>query len=235
MNPALKDIVKEELQKLLDAGFIYLISDIEWVSPLMLVPKKNGKWRICVDYRELNKAKKKDHFPLPFIDQVLDDLAGNFFLFHKWVQRESLSNLGKVLNKCIEMNLSLSLEKCEFLMTAGIVLGHSISQEGLQVDPNKIAIIKRVPTLKKQRDVRSFLCLAGCYRRFIKYFSKLASRLFGLLTKDSEFLWSESYQKASDTLKDKLTTAPILRGPNWALPFHIHTDASHKAIGAALG
>eukprot|EP00253_Pinus_taeda_P023617 PITA_23617 len=79
MNPALKDIVKEELQKLLDAGFIYPISDSEWVSPLVLVPKKNGKWRICVDYRELNKATKKDLFPLPFIDQVLDGLARKKF------------------------------------------------------------------------------------------------------------------------------------------------------------
>ena len=79
MNLALKDIVKEVLHKLLDARFIYPISDSEWVSPLVLVPKKNGKWRICVDYRELNKATKKDHFPLPFIDQVLDGLAGKFF------------------------------------------------------------------------------------------------------------------------------------------------------------
>ena len=76
MKPALKDIVKEELQKLLDARFIYPISDSEWVSPLVLVPKKNGKWRICVDYRELKKATKKDDFLLPFIDQVLDGLAG---------------------------------------------------------------------------------------------------------------------------------------------------------------
>jgi len=79
MNPTLKDIVKEELQKLLDVGFIYPISDSEWVSPLVLVPKKNGKWRIYVDYQELNKATKKDHFPLPFIDQVLDGLVGKTF------------------------------------------------------------------------------------------------------------------------------------------------------------
>ena len=198
MNPALKYIVKEELQKLLDAGFIYPISDSEWVSPLVLVPKKNGKLRICVDYRELNKATKKDHFPLPFIDQLLDGLARNKLfsfldgfngytqiqicledqdkttftypwgafsyrvlpfglcnapatfqrealsifseLVHDVVEiymddftpygchfQEALSNLGKVLHKCIEMNLYLSPEKCEFLMTVGTVLGHSIS------------------------------------------------------------------------------------------------------------
>ena len=76
MNPALKNIAKEELQKLLDVGFIYPISDSQWVSPLVIVPKNNGKWKICVDYRELNKATQKDHFPFPFIDQVLDTLAG---------------------------------------------------------------------------------------------------------------------------------------------------------------
>jgi hypothetical protein len=68
MNPNLKEFVKEELQKLLNTGFIYPISDIEWVSPLVIVPKNNGKWRACVDYRALNKATQKDHFPLPFIE-----------------------------------------------------------------------------------------------------------------------------------------------------------------------
>jgi len=82
MNPNLREIVKEELQKFLDVGFIYPISDSEWVSPLVIVPKKNGKWRVCADYRALNKATQKDHFPLPFIDQVLDSLSGKkFFSF----------------------------------------------------------------------------------------------------------------------------------------------------------
>eukprot|EP00253_Pinus_taeda_P029761 PITA_29761 len=133
MNPSLKDIVREELQKLLDAGFIYLISNSEWVSPLVIVPKKNGKWRICVDYQELNKATKKDHFPLPFIDQVLDGLAGKkFFSF---------------------LDGFSGPEKSEFLMTEGTVLGHTISQQGLQVDPNKIAIIQKVPPPQKQFDL----------------------------------------------------------------------------------
>jgi hypothetical protein len=76
MNPTLQYIVKEEIQKLLNVGFIYPIFDIKWVSPLVVVPKKvTGKWRICVDFRELNKATLKDYFPLPFIDQVLDTLS----------------------------------------------------------------------------------------------------------------------------------------------------------------
>ena len=76
MNPMLQDIVREELQKLLKVNFIYPISDSQWVSPLAIIPKKNGKWRICVDYIQLNKATLKYYFPLPFIDQVLDTLVG---------------------------------------------------------------------------------------------------------------------------------------------------------------
>ena len=103
------------------------------------------------------------------------------------------------------------------------------------MDPNKIAIIQRVPPPQKVKNVWSFLGLAGYYRRFIKDFSKLASPLFSLLGKDVEFIWTDSCQEALDVLKDKLVNAPILRGPNWALPFHIHTNASNKAIGETLG
>eukprot|EP00253_Pinus_taeda_P026709 PITA_26709 len=82
MNPNLREIVKKELQKLLNVNFIYPILDSRRVYPLVIVPKKNGKWRVCTDYRELNKATLKDHFPLPFIDQVLDTLAGKkYFSF----------------------------------------------------------------------------------------------------------------------------------------------------------
>ena len=77
MNPTLKDIVKEELQKLLTGGFIYHISDSKWVSPLVVFSNKViNKWCICVDFRELNKAILKKYFPLPCIDQVLDTLPG---------------------------------------------------------------------------------------------------------------------------------------------------------------
>ena len=90
----MKEVVKKEIIKWLDAGIIYPISDSSWVSPIQCVPKKGGitvmpskndelipskivtGWRVCMDYRKLNKATRKDHFPLPFIDQMLDKLAG---------------------------------------------------------------------------------------------------------------------------------------------------------------
>ena len=89
MNPTLKDIVKEDIQKLLNVKFIYPISDSKWLSPLVVVPNKViGKWRICVDFRELNKATLKDYFPLPFIDQVLDTFfRKEVILLSRWVQR----------------------------------------------------------------------------------------------------------------------------------------------------
>ncbi|GJS71430.1 hypothetical protein Tco_0704271 [Tanacetum coccineum] len=95
VNPKIHDVIKKEVEKLLDAGLIYLISDSPWVSPVHCVPKKGGMtvvtnddnelvptrlvtgWRVCIDYRKLNEATRKDHFPLPFMDQMLERLAGN--------------------------------------------------------------------------------------------------------------------------------------------------------------
>eukprot|EP00253_Pinus_taeda_P029126 PITA_29126 len=102
MNSNLREIVKEELQKLLNVNFIYPISDNQWVSPLVIVPKKKGKWRVCIDYRELNKATLKDHFPFPFIDQVLDTLAGYETFVHtyhsaiRYLMNKPITN-GKVI------------------------------------------------------------------------------------------------------------------------------------------
>ena len=66
-----------EVNKLLRAGFIYPVENSEWVSPMVVMPKKNGKWRVCVDYKPLNAATKRDHFPLPFQDEILNEVAGH--------------------------------------------------------------------------------------------------------------------------------------------------------------
>ena len=93
LNPVMKEVVRKEVLKWLNASFIYAISDSPWVSPIHMVPKKGGfivirneknelipirtviGWRVCIDYGKLNTATIKDHYPLPFIDQMLDKLA----------------------------------------------------------------------------------------------------------------------------------------------------------------
>ena len=105
---------------------------------------------------------------------------------------EALENLKKVLTRCEQTQLSLSTEKCHMMMSEGVVLGHFISVNGIQVDPSKIKVIKNIPTPPTQKEVRSFLVHAGYYRRFIEFFSKLASPLFSLLMKDVQFVWNEA-------------------------------------------
>lgn len=120
------------------------------------------------------------------------------------------------------------------MMQKGVVLGH-ISHKGIQVDPAKIEVITNLPILAKKKDVRCFLGHPGYYRHFIKYFKKMATPLYNLLTKDVEFQWIEDCDRAFSNLKAISTHAPILKGPNWELPFHIHIDASKYAIGVVLG
>ncbi|RDX64717.1 Retrovirus-related Pol polyprotein from transposon 17.6, partial [Mucuna pruriens] len=146
-----------------------------------------------------------------------------------------LSNLSKVLKRCMDTNLVLNFEKCHFMVTEGIVLGHLVSNKGIEVDKAKIDVITSLPNPASVREVRSFLGHAGFYRRFIKNFSTLALPLSKLLQKDVEFNFDQPCIEAFQELKNKLTSAPILQAPNWDLPFELMCDASNSALGAVLG
>ncbi|CAM8959440.1 unnamed protein product [Rhodiola kirilowii] len=324
LNPIMMEVVQKEIQKLLDADVIYPISDSRWVSPVHVVPKKTGitveenaegkmvatrvknGWRMCIDYRKLNAVTRKDHFPLPFIDQMLDRLAGKpyfcfldgfsgynqipiapedqekttftcpfgTFAFRRMsfglcnapgtfqrvvtsifsdmigsfievfmddftVHGDSfdacLGNLSIVLERCISMNLVLNYEKCHFMVTHGVVLGHIVSKEGVEVDKAKINVIMTLPYPSTVRDIKSFLGHAGFYRRFIKDFSKKALPLSTLLQKDVPFEFTEACKEAFDELKRALTSTPIIRAPDWSKGFEIMCDASDYAVGAVLG
>jgi hypothetical protein len=146
-----------------------------------------------------------------------------------------LSNLTKILKRCLETNLVLNYEKCHFMVSQGLVLGHIVSKKGIEVDKAKVDVIKTLPYPTNVRGVRSFLGHAGFYRRFIKDFSKITEPMCKLLQKDIEFHFSEDCKKAFDQLKNMLTTSPIIQPPDWTLPFEIMCDASNYAMGAVLG
>ncbi|GKC51609.1 reverse transcriptase domain-containing protein, partial [Tanacetum coccineum] len=263
-------------------------------------------WQVCIDYRKLNEATRKDHFPLPFMDQMLERLAGNEYycfldgfsgyfqipidprdqekttftcpygtfayrrmpfglcnapgtfqrcmlaIFHDMVEKtmevfmddfsvfgnsfqNCLSRLDHMLQRCEDTNLSLNWEKSHFMVKEGIVLGHKISKKGIEVDKAKIDVIAKLPHPTTVKGIRSFLGHAGFYRRFIQDFSKISRPMTHLLEKNTPFIFSDDCIRAFQTLKDRLTEAPILIAPNWDLPFELMCDASDFAIGAVLG
>ncbi|RDX87744.1 Retrovirus-related Pol polyprotein, partial [Mucuna pruriens] len=202
-----------------------------------LVPMRTqNNWRVCIDYRRLNLPTRKDHFSLPFIDQVLEKLAGKshyYFLdgFSRYMHIHiapddqhkttftcpfgtfaytrmafGLCNapktLSRVLTRCIDTNLVLNFEKCHFMVTGGIVLGHLVSNRGIEVDKSKIDIITSLPNLAFVRKVRSFLRHAGFYKRFIKNFNKIFLPLSKLLQKDVDFEFDQPCVKAFQELKN---------------------------------
>jgi hypothetical protein len=120
------------------------------------------------------------------------------------------------------------------MMIEGVILGNYISADGIRVDPAKIEVILNLPTPHTQTEVRSFLGASGYYRRFLPNFSKTSAPLHAL-TSNVEFKWSEKCDMAFAGLKKLISIAPVLRGPNWKIPFQISTDASDIAIGVVLG
>ncbi|GJT52819.1 reverse transcriptase domain-containing protein [Tanacetum coccineum] len=126
-------------------------------------------------------------------------------------------------------------KKESFMVKEGIVLGHKISKNGIEVDKAKVDVIAKLPHPTTVKGVRSFLGHAGFYRRFIKDFSKISRPMTHLLEKNTPFIFSNECIQAFETLKKKLTEAPILIAPDWDLPFELMCDASDFAIGAVLG
>ncbi|RZB65128.1 Vacuolar-processing enzyme [Glycine soja] len=312
LNPVILDVVKKEVTKLLQARIIYPNFDSQWVSPVQVIPKKTGltviknekdehiptrvqnSWRVCIDYRRLNQVTRKDHFPLPFIDQMLERLAGKshycfldgfsgYLQIHIALEDQEkttftypfgtfayrrmpfglcnapgtfqrcmlsifsdfletcievflddftvygssfdacLDSLDRVLNRCIETNLVLNFEKCHFMVEQGIVLGHIISNRGIEVDPAKIDVISQLPYPSWVREVRSFLGHAGFYRRFIKNFSKVTLPLSNLLQKEVEFDFDDRCKEAFDCLKRaKAESKPrLIRWMLWLQEFDL--------------
>nr|GFC08069.1 reverse transcriptase domain-containing protein [Tanacetum cinerariifolium] len=199
---------------------------------------------VCIDYRKLNEATRKDHFPLPFMDQMLERLAGNEYYcfldgFSGYFQIPiDLKDQEKTTFTCpygtfAYKRMSFGLCNAPGTFQRCIVLGHKISNKGIEVDKAKIKVISKLPHPTTVKGIRSFLGHAGFYRRFIKDFSKISRPMTHLLEKNSPFIFSNECIQA--TLKDKLTEASILIAPNWDQPIELMCDASDYAVGAVLG
>jgi len=142
--------------------------------------------------------------------------------------------LSEIFKRLDEHNLKLQPDKCNFLRHEVVYLGHVISKEGVKPDPSKISAVSKFPIPRTPTDIKSFLGLAGYYRKFIPNFAKIAQPLTAVLKKDILFNWTDKRQSSFENLKSKLISKPILIFPNIQQPFILTIDASNFAIGAVL-
>ncbi|RUS72498.1 hypothetical protein EGW08_019752 [Elysia chlorotica] len=165
----------------------------------------------------------------------LDDI-----LVYASTVEEHIARLDAVFIRLKELGIRLNPDKCRLVQQRTPFLGHILTSNGLETDPEKVEAVKNFPVPTTLRDVRSFLGLAGYYRKFVKGYSALAKPLHQLLVghrhKNPSItkLWSEECQHAFESLKSALTSAPVLAYADFSKPFVLEVDASHKGLGAVL-
>ena len=304
LSPKESEELQAQIDELIAQGHIRP-SQSPYGAPVLFVPKKDGRWRMCVDYRALNKQTIKDKYPLPRIDDLIDrlgqarhfttlDLASGYhqiavkdadiyktafrtqrgqfeflvmpfgvtnapatfqrlmnnifkdeldtfisvylddiLVFSRTVE-EHLQHVRIALEKLRKAKLYARLHKCEFFKTRVEYLGFDVSAQGIAPSQDKVKAVVEWPKPGNVRDIRSFLGLAGFYRRFIRNFSQKARPLTDLTKDKTPWKWESAEEKAFQELKESLVTAPVLRMPDFEKPFVLTTDASAVAIGAIL-
>ena len=305
LGPAEQDEMEEQLKDLLAQGFIRP-SASPYGAPVLFVPKKDGRWRMCIDYRALNKQTVKDQFPLPRIDSLLErlgqaevftklDLASGYhqiameetsiqktafrtnrghfeFLvmpfglcnapatFQRLMNKVFADNIGKfiavylddilifsrssdehwkhlrwALEKLREAKLYGRLHKCEFLKNQVDYLGFEVSPGGIKASPKKIRAVIEWPIPKSVHDNTKLPWIGFLLQKICEGpFSEMARPLTELTRAGIDWKWSTSQHQSFNRLKLALTTAPVLRLPNFEKQFVVTTDASDAAVGAIL-
>ncbi|MCU7858926.1 MAG: DDE-type integrase/transposase/recombinase, partial [Candidatus Thiodiazotropha sp. (ex Lucinoma kastoroae)] len=319
--PAMYEEVRQHLKEMLESDAIRP-SESPFSSNVVLVRKKDGSLRFCIDFRKLNSRTIRDAYMLPRIDDTMDSLIGakyfskldlrsgywqvemeeedkyktafsvgslGFFecnrmafgltnapaTFQRLMERcmgelnlrecliflddilifsvtfeEHIKRIDAVFSRLHEHGLKLKPSKCEFFKNSVKYLGHVVSEQGVETDPDKIKALSSWPLPHNIKTLRSFLGFTGYYRRYIKDYASIVKPLNDLLVghptnkhvissqkkkkKSVPWQWGEAQQEAFDTLKLKLSTPPVLAYADFSKPFIVHTDASGEGLGAVL-
>ncbi|XP_039039589.1 uncharacterized protein LOC120177547 [Hibiscus syriacus] len=225
---------KAEVEKQIAAMLSFSIiqpSKSPFASPCLLIKKKDGTWRFCVDYRQLNSMTIKDKFPIPVVEDLLDELHGAVY-FSKIDLRSGYWQI-RIKEEDIYKTAFRTHQGHYEFKTQVEYLGHIISAAGVATDPSKIEAMRNWPLPKSLKSLRGFLGLTGYYRRFIKYYGAISKPLTQMLKKDC-FKWNSAALTAFEELKRIMCLAHVLALPDFTKIFYLETDASSGGIGAVL-
>ena len=170
---------------------------------------------------------------MPYLDKFVIVFIDDILIYSK-DKAEHAKHLKIVLQILREHQLYAKFSKCEFWLDQVEFLGHVISKDGIAVNPSKIQAILEWKAPINAKEIRGFLGMAGYYRRFIEGFSKIAGPMTKLLRKNTPFEWTEKCEESFQTLKEKLTTAPVLAVPETGKDYTVYCDASKNGIGCVL-
>ena len=231
-----RSMVKQMLDDMFSKGIIEPAAG-PWSSPIVLVPKKDGSIRFCVDFRRLNSLTKKDAQPLPRIDDTLDTLSivylDDIIIYSKTVE-DHFQKLREVFKRLERAGLKVKPSKCSLMQKSVCYLGHVVSEGGVATDTEKTNCVAEWPVPANIKELCQFLGLASYYRRFVKNFARIAAPLYQLTEKRKEWTWTKESEEAFATLKQRLTTLPVLSFPRFNQEFILDTDASSFGLGAVL-
>ncbi|KAK8516142.1 hypothetical protein V6N12_013549 [Hibiscus sabdariffa] len=260
LNPTMKKVVMKEIIKWLDAGIIYPISGSSWVSHLQCVPKKGGMtvvtneanellptrtvtgWRICMEYRKLNKATKKDHFPLPFIDQMLDRLAGKAF----YCFLDGYSGYNQIA--IAPEDQEKTTFTCPYGTYAFRRMPFGLCNAPTTFQRCMLAIFSDMVEDYLEVFMDDFSVFGdnfdACLGNLAKVLKRCEKSDLVLNWEKSHFMVTKgtvlghkisNCHSAFEELKKRLISAPIVVPPDWRSPFELMCDASDYVVGAALG
>lgn len=298
-----QDALLAEVKRLLQAGFIYPVEDSEWISPVVVIPKKNGKWRISVDYKPLNAATKRDHFPLPFQDEILNEVAGHeqytvcdgysgYFqisiaeeyqkkttfitpwgcfaykvmpfgltndlaTFHRFMNHVfqpffgksirvyiddfciyssrslHITKVGEGLRRLAQMGGQLNESKCHIGESRVTLLGHVVSEVGIEADPEKVQALVALPPPTSVKGLTYFIQKVRYLGRFIHLLSQLALPL-QRLTNAETLVWEEESEECFQNVKQVISTLLVIMPLCWDQEFYVNPSVGSDSIGAVL-
>ncbi|GKB28128.1 putative reverse transcriptase domain-containing protein [Tanacetum coccineum] len=247
LAPSKMKELSKHIQELSDKGFIRP-SSLPWGAPVLFVKKKDGSFRMCIDYCELNKLTVKNRHPLLRIDYLFDQLQGSSIYskidlrsrYHQLRVREQ-----DIPRRHFELVCKPYLDKFVIVFIDDILIYSKNEKEHEEHLKEILELLKKEKLYAKfskcefwipktPTEIRQFLGLAGYYRRFIKGFSKIAKSMTKLTQKGIKFDWGEKEENAFQLIKQKLCSAPILALPEGSQDFVVYCDASHKGLGVVL-
>ena len=304
MSPAELEEARKQIAEFIKKTHVRA-SKSPYSAPAIFVKKKDGSLRMCIDYRALNNQTIKDRYPMPRIDELLDQLIGakvftkldlrsgyhqfrvaeqdiektafrtkdghyeftvmpfgltnapatfqrlmndvfreftdkfvvvymDDILIYSKTPAEHEQHLHMVMQLLRKEKLYCKKSKCSFGLDEVEYLGHTIGPKGVRMDDNKVQAILSWPTPTTVKEMRSFLGLAGYYRRFIERFAHRVGPMSELLKAGAAWTWKKPQQEAFEDLKGAMTTAPVLSVCNPITPYEVYVDASGFGVGAVL-